>query len=150
MCYVSIAFLRVVPQSQSYMSVPTGEERRSSNPLRRTKSEDRKHSVRRHDQEPGTRPHDPHISVSSHQKSDGSSETVGTLQASDEEPDETSSLISSSPGDVLYERDGPKAAAHHDSQHLDIRGFVLLKHTEFYQLWLMLGICTGIGLMTIK
>jgi hypothetical protein len=34
--------------------------------------------------------------------------------------------------------------------HLDIRGFALLPHVEFWQLFSMLGLMTGIGLMTIK
>jgi hypothetical protein len=38
----------------------------------------------------------------------------------------------------------------HDVAHLDIRGFTLLPHPEFWQLFLMLGLMTGIGLMTIK
>jgi hypothetical protein len=36
------------------------------------------------------------------------------------------------------------------SHRADITGFDLLKHTEFYSLWIMLGILTGIGLMTIN
>jgi hypothetical protein len=38
----------------------------------------------------------------------------------------------------------------HEVAHLDIRGFALLPHPEFWQLFLMLGLMTGIGLMTIK
>jgi hypothetical protein len=34
--------------------------------------------------------------------------------------------------------------------HLDMRGFALLPHIEFWQLFSMLGLMTGIGLMTIK
>ncbi|KAF3908198.1 hypothetical protein AA313_de0202458 [Arthrobotrys entomopaga] len=33
---------------------------------------------------------------------------------------------------------------------IDIRGWALTQHTEFWRLFLMLGILTGIGLMTIK
>lgn len=146
MCYVSVAFLRVVPQTRLYQSVHTDEERRGSNPLRRTKSKEGKCQ----DEEPGTQSYDPHESTTSPRKSDGSSEAAETRKASDVEPDETSSLISSSPGDVPYQNNGAKAATYHDSHHVDIRGFVLLKHTEFYQLWLLLGLLTGIGLMTIK
>lgn len=36
------------------------------------------------------------------------------------------------------------------SHRPDISGFVLLRHSEFYSLWVMLGILTGIGLMTIN
>ncbi|EXJ71000.1 uncharacterized protein A1O5_05993 [Cladophialophora psammophila CBS 110553] len=38
----------------------------------------------------------------------------------------------------------------HEHPHLDIRGFALLPHAEFWQLFLMLGLMTGIGLMTIN
>lgn len=38
----------------------------------------------------------------------------------------------------------------YDSPHLDIRGFALLPLAEFWQLFCMLGLLTGIGLMTIK
>lgn len=38
----------------------------------------------------------------------------------------------------------------HEVAHLDIRGFALLPHPEFWQLFMMLGLMTGIGLMTIK
>ena len=37
-----------------------------------------------------------------------------------------------------------------DLRNLDIRGFRLLKITKFWQIWLILGLLTGIGLMTIK
>ncbi|KAL8986765.1 MAG: hypothetical protein Q9177_003967 [Variospora cf. flavescens] len=152
MCYVSVLFLRVVPhtQTQTYVSVPVNEQRRSSNPLRRTKSKEERTSTRRHEQEPGTQPFDPNTSTSSSPKADGDSENAGTLETSNAEPDETSSLISSSPGDMPYRENGAKATVHQSSHHLDIRGFSLLRHVEFYQLWLLLGIMTGIGLMTIK
>ncbi|KAI4096322.1 MAG: hypothetical protein LQ344_001148 [Seirophora lacunosa] len=150
MCYVSVIFLRVVPHTQTYTSVPADEQRRSSNPLQRTKSKEEGTSNCPHAQEPGTQPYDPHASTASLPKANGNSENAGTLGKSDAEPDETSSLISSSPGDMPCRDNGAKAAVHHSSHHLDIRGFALLKHTEFYLLWLLLGIMTGIGLMTIK
>lgn len=96
------------------------------------------------------RPRDSLTTVSSCRKSDADNEAPVTLEASDVEADETSSLISSSPGDVPYQHDDAKAVAHHGSQHVDIRGLAVLKHMEFYQLWLLLGILTGTGLMTIK
>ncbi|KAL8728816.1 MAG: hypothetical protein Q9181_005210 [Wetmoreana brouardii] len=155
MCYVSVAFLRVVPQDQAYTAVSTDEERRGSNPLRRTKSRDRKHVPHHHgDQEPGTQPTDPHVLDSLHHKSDGGSEARERRRSSDREADETSSLMSKSSssnvGDEQYHEEETKATADHDSHHVDIRGFALLKQVEFYQLWLLLGILTGVGLMTIK
>lgn len=68
--------------------------------------------------------------------------------------EETSSLLSKSsgsyPGDVPYEEDETKGATDCDSHNLDIRGLGLLSHMRFYLLWLLLGLLTGIGLMTIK
>ena len=68
--------------------------------------------------------------------------------------EETSSLLSKSsgsyPGDVPYDEDGTKGATDHDSHSLDIRGLALLSYMKFYLLWSLLGLLTGIGLMTIK
>ena len=67
--------------------------------------------------------------------------------------DETSSLMSKSsksvPGDLEenYERDEHLT---HDPHHMNIRGVALFSKVEFWQLWLMLGLLTGVGLMTIK
>ncbi|KAL8756189.1 MAG: hypothetical protein Q9199_003107 [Rusavskia elegans] len=148
-CYLSVAFLRVVPQTRPYTPVATNEERRSSNLLRRTKSKDDK--THHHNEEPGTLSTDPHASPPLRHHPDGSSKTV---EPPDKIPDETSSLMSrssnSTPGDVPYADDHTEPSAYHNSHHLDIRGFALLKQTEFYQLWLLLGILTGVGLMTIN
>lgn len=154
MCYVSVAFLRVVPQSQAYAPISTNEERRGSNPLKRTKSTDRKLVSHQHHQEPGTLPTNPTASESLHRERNKDSEAIEFVEPSNDEPDETSSLMSksssSSPGDVPYQNQAEVSATHHDSHHIDIRGLALLKQVEFYQLWLLLGILTGVGLMTIK
>lgn len=44
----------------------------------------------------------------------------------------------------------PVVDENHDPPHLDVRGFALLPHAEFWQLFSMLGLLTGIGLMTIN
>ena len=157
MCYISLAFLRVVPQGQAaYTSVSTDDERRDSNPLKRTKSADRR-SVHRHHgqhQEPGTLLNDPHTSEELHHKAYEAQQPSAVDQSSDGEPDERSSLMSksssSTPGDLAQKDQGHESATHHDSHHVDIRGFRLLRQVEFYQLWLLLGLLTGVGLMTIK
>jgi hypothetical protein len=63
--------------------------------------------------------------------------------------DETSSLMSkgsSLPGDVLL-----SASVDLDRSHrVDIRGWQLLRNLDFWQQWLIMGILSGIGLMTIK
>ena len=68
--------------------------------------------------------------------------------------EETSSLLSRSsgsyPGDVPYDEDEAKSVIDHDSRKVDIRGLALFSHMKFYLLWSLLGLLTGIGLMTIK
>lgn len=67
----------------------------------------------------------------------------------DADVDETSSLMSKSsslPGDVLV-----SASVDLDRSHrIDIRGWQLLRDLDFWQQWLIMGILSGIGLMTIK
>jgi hypothetical protein len=53
---------------------------------------------------------------------------------------------SSNPGDMLSEENFVKDHAH----RVDIRGFKMLPLIEFWQLFALMGILTGIGLMTIK
>ncbi|KAF2430097.1 MFS transporter-like protein [Tothia fuscella] len=69
----------------------------------------------------------------------------------DANSDETSSLLSDGPGDIGSEDGNPKHTSHHHHSHrADISGFSLLKKPEFYSIWVMLGILSGIGLMTIN
>lgn len=42
------------------------------------------------------------------------------------------------------------SAKDHDSHNVDIRGLAMLSHMNFYLLWLLMGLLTGIGIMTIK
>ena len=42
----------------------------------------------------------------------------------------------------------PKTA--HESLFADVRGLAMLKYSQFYELFLLVGMLTGIGLMTIK
>ena len=61
---------------------------------------------------------------------------------------ETSSLLSG-PGDIIDDNDD---AASKKSTHscIDITGLALLSKPEFWQLWVLMGLLTGVGLMTIK
>lgn len=141
LCYCSVYFLRVVPHKSLYSAVPT-DERRESNPLNRTKSKDSHHSVGQHSEEAGTLPENARGSASHNSGSDSDLKDL----------DETSSLISkgssSSPGDIPSQH--VETASGQDSRDLDIRNIAMLPHAEFWQLWLLLGMLTGIGLMTIK
>lgn len=76
------------------------------------------------------------------------------LHTSPGESDERSSPISQSSTSEPRHRSPQKSIdlpdTDIDAPHLDIRGLALLPHAEFWQLFLMLGLLTGIGLMTIK
>ena len=74
---------------------------------------------------------------------DNDSQDVGSVDA-----DENSSLMSG-PGDISAEDDARIHGTHH-SHRPDITGLALLLKIEFWQLWALLGVLTGVGLMTIK
>ena len=149
--FVSFFFLRVLPHSH-YSTVPTapGRGRTDSNRLHRTKSEESKHRAERVLLEP--EPGRSTFIVAEPEETDIlNQEDVGAeapeIVAS--ETDETSSLMSksssSTPGDVS-EEDNVKDHSH----RVDIRGLKMLPLAEFWQLFALMGILTGIGLMTIK
>ena len=148
--------LRVVPHITGYSAVPTrdGLIRNDSNPLHRTKSGDSKHHRREHSPEPGTHQaaHSDYTSCSS-DLSTQSGNCCEEPEVPNPDTDETSSLMSKSsmsgPGDI-EDASGKGDTVAHDPHQLDIRGVALLSKVEFWQLWLMLGLLTGIGLMTIK
>ncbi|KAH8656188.1 major facilitator superfamily domain-containing protein [Tricladium varicosporioides] len=124
--FVSFFFLRVYPHPH-YTAVATNP----GNRLHRTKSEDSKYRAERAllEPEPGAE---------------------GPLDESQSEEDETSSLMSkassSIPGDVHSEENNVKDHAH----RVDIRGLKMLPLLEFWQLFVLMGVLTGIGLMTIN
>ena len=152
MTFIGTFFLRVIPTTQSYAERPK-EERSgsdSSTLLKRTRSADSKYSAGRLSHEPGTQPET--ISYGDDTPKDP------TVFSEPEDPnggtEETSSLLSKSsgsgPGDVPYQDGNAGPETNRDSHHADIRGLALLSRMKFYQLWLMMGLLTGIGLMTIK
>ena len=159
MCFLSFFFLRVIPHPPAYSAIPTNDHERNSSPLKRTKSEDRKYSAGRVPQEPGTQEpviHPEPTSLHDNTTKDSAIFDHGAL-ASNQDTDETSSLISksssSSPGDIPFGDDDAKSTSGHTNQNphrVDIRGIALLYKVQFWQLFLLLGLLTGIGLMTIK
>lgn len=78
----------------------------------------------------------------------------GAPEVIEVDTDETSSLMSksstSSSRGTPGQEDVSKPDAGHVSHHLDIRGLALLSKLEFWDLFLMMGVMCGIGLMTIK
>lgn len=61
---------------------------------------------------------------------------------------ETSSLLSG-PGDIVDDDDAASKKSAH-SHCIDITGVALLYKPDFWQLWVLMGLLTGVGLMTIK
>ena len=152
MVLIGTFFLRVIPNTPSYAPLPK-EERSgsdSSTLLKRTRSTDSKYSAERLSQEPGTQPENISYEDGTPKNPLLFSEHEGLNHGAEE----TSSLLSKSsgsgPGDIPYQDANGKSEACQDSRHADIRGLALLSKMKFYQLWLMMGLLTGIGLMTIK
>jgi hypothetical protein len=147
---VSIPFLIVVDHKAGtgYAVLPTSERvRRDSNVLHQTKSNSRykssplpqqeisKHSISYH-------LHTPPV-------------TCQPLPAPEEEQDgpstEASSLLSSGPGDIIDDDDDDDATSKKTTHSCtDITGVALLYQPDFWQLWILLGLLSGVGLMTIK
>ncbi len=147
---VSFPFLRVYHQQQAYDRLSTNEH--DSQALHRTSSADGR---KRHFSD--TIGAQSTMSISFH----SDSEEDLKARSEDDSPSgfsggdhESSSLISKSstsgPGDLPSRELAHVPDTDHDLRHVDIRGFALLPHAEFWQLFLMLGLMTGIGLMTIK
>ncbi|KAF1996618.1 MFS general substrate transporter [Amniculicola lignicola CBS 123094] len=125
---VSIPFLRVVDHKPhtSYAVVPTSDRtRRNSNVLHHTKSNGSRYSA---SSLPPTEPTD--------------NDEIG------DDTDETSSLMSG-PGDIDAEADTQSQATQR-SQWLDVTGLNLLYQLEFWQLWVLMALLSGVGLMTIN
>ncbi|KAF2870681.1 major facilitator superfamily domain-containing protein [Massariosphaeria phaeospora] len=125
---VAIPFLHVVDHqsSTSYAVLPTSDRtRRNSNLLHRTRLAGAKYS----------RASLPEPEPTDDAEQEGDS-------------DENSSLLSI-PGDILPEDDAASSKSSH-SRCLDITGLALLYKIEFWQLWILMGLLTGVGLMTIN
>lgn len=123
-------FLQVVPQTYGYRPVPESGIRADSDTsttLKRFKSNES-------NQEAGTQ--------AEHLK-DNSSEQSSLL---------SKSSTGSGPGDFPshQEEEDRRRAEDEGSHRIDVRGLAMLKHGRFYVLWSLLGLLTGIGLMTIK
>lgn len=57
------------------------------------------------------------------------------------------------PGPAVPDEEAPRSSGHmHEDSRptVEITGFALMREYEFWQLFLLLGVLAGIGLMTIK
>ncbi|KAI9783764.1 MAG: hypothetical protein M1839_003100 [Geoglossum umbratile] len=129
--FVSLFFLRVIPHPSIYEALPASNThfRPNSSQLRRPKSAEVRSSLERE-----------LVNEASDSPCPDIEETLSLI----------SSSSSSSPGDVICEEEGVVKAHGDDSHHLDIRGMSLLPKAEFWQLFALLGLLTGVGLMTIN
>lgn len=145
---IPLFFLRVLPP-QHYSSVPSRDPAfAESQLLHRTRSEESKYRAdRAYPEEPGmsssTVPH-PEQDGALSQDESGAEAPGGVMS----QTDETSSLMSRSAASsvAIVAENNVKDRAH----RIDIRGLQMLHLVEFWQLFALMGILTGIGLMTIK
>lgn len=130
--FVGFFFLKTHAPATSYQAVPNADDGGPPQRLRRTSSNAT--------DEPGTLP-TANNSPAPAPRSNGGADSI---------PDETSSLMS----DSSVERQAqPQAAAVVDedrSHRVDIRGLKLLVSLDFWQLFSIMTILAGVGLMTIK
>lgn len=149
---VSLPFLHVVDHvsGAGYAVVPTSERtRRDSNVLHRTKSNSSKHSTRFGTSSvPRPEPSKRSFSLDVHSPVPAANHMTADDDDRDGDSVETSSLLSG-PGDLLPEGDAASKKSSH-SHCLDVTGLALLYKLEFWQLWILMGLLTGVGLMTIK
>lgn len=147
--FVGFFFLKVYPHSnyQPLSGQNDADHADGDRParLRRTSSKEsktRRENGLTHDYEPGT-------STNASSAARQSTIAVGDAAAVNPEVvDETSSLMSNtSGGDGLVGRSSVDLDRSH---RIDIRGFRLLRSLEFWQLFLIMAVLAGIGLMTIK
>lgn len=151
MTFIGFFFLRVVPFPGAYSSLSTEDarERPLSNPLIRSKSGESKHSTRNLPGEPGMQPT---ISYENIPKDSGTEDEAPEVH--DMGTEETSSLLSKSsssiPGDLVNPDDDIKDVTGFYSRHPDISGLAMVSTIDFWQLFALLGLLAGVGLMTIK
>lgn len=139
---VSYLFLQVVPIPNAYSVIPpAGVNQTRGNRLHRTKSLE----IQSADiyQEPGM-----------------STDNIGVVKVANPEssPDETSSFLTNSSTSSAEDRMDAESANSgvagnndvHHGNHIDIRGWALTRSTDFWLLFILLGLLTGTGLMTIK
>lgn len=157
MCFVGFFFLWVIPHPQSYHALLENDRRHSqSTQLTRSISGDRKRHSIRFAEEPGTQ--NTAVDENVYSYCGLAKDSRSACEASDAHEraaDETSSLLSDSssasiPGDVPSQNLEDEAAENSSSHHPDIRGFNMILRAEFWQLFLLMGLLAGVGLMTIK
>lgn len=145
MVFLGMFFLQIIRQNSPYEAVPTDERpgvaRRDSNRMRRTSTPTNK----RNDDDDEIVEQGEQACLSSNSPRPVLSYGATGMAS------ETSSLVSSPntslPGDIV---DDPKPQGADGQHKSDITGFALLRSVKFYQLWILLALLCGTGLMTIN
>lgn len=143
--FVSIPFLRIFP-SEPYSSVP------HTNPGEPTESRRMRRPSAPEDSDPNIHNSTGYDNVQSAHARTQSVTSNHHPTVHPHETDETSSLVSKSdirPSFDTLDDDFLDDVAL-DAHHPDIRGLAMLKHVEFWQLFMTMALLSGIGLMTIK
>ncbi|KAE8355276.1 MFS transporter [Aspergillus coremiiformis] len=154
---ISIPLLRLMPPTEMYIPLSRNQSPGvDSNRLRRTKSTDLRYVPEESD-EAGTQSSTTFETHSPmHVRSPSVTSNNSHPPSHNPDLDETSSLVSKSASRHSREvdHDGEDDDAISDagvgSPHPDIRGLAMLSKVEFWQLFLMMALLSGIGLMTIN
>ncbi|KAM3502048.1 hypothetical protein MY11210_009186 [Beauveria gryllotalpidicola] len=150
--FAGFFFLKAYPHTPSYQAVPGTETSASSVPgqrLRRTSSARRHQQRAMFDDEPGTSNNFTTTQVTAEQSGPRSAPTqVAGGEGTEEAAPEESSSLMSGPSAINHNRNAniDRDAFH----HVDIRGFQLLACLDFWQLFTIMSILAGAGLMTIN
>lgn len=159
--FAGFFFLKPYPHSHSsnYQSVPgsepgVGSSAFSGQRLRRTSSADSK--PRGPYEEPGTSTDTASTAHNGAPAADDVAPAAGKspldteAECEDAAPDETSSLMSGASATRNDDLEGGTSVDADRSYRVDIRGFKLLGSLDFWQLFSIMAILAGVGLMTIK
>lgn len=151
--FVGFFFLQVLPHA-AYSHLPSGDDlvRTDSNQLERTDSVESKHARRREAAvEPGrswtiSLPSSTEEILNRHPDVEVEASAPGTGL----ETNETSSLMSNGSSNIGYTTEPRASVDKNHLHHIDIRGLKMLPKAEFWFFFSLMGISTGVGLMTIK
>ncbi|KAH0182818.1 putative MFS transporter, partial [Aureobasidium melanogenum] len=125
MVFVGSFFMRLMPPSSPYQAVPTEDE---SRPARVRKNS--------HDLQSGR-----------HSRDGSRSSFPGEPSTQDAQTDETSPLVSRAEEPPVDEAQTSQTQGSHKK---DITGWALAKSPSFWNLFILLGLLCGVGLMTIN
>ena len=179
MSFIGFFFLKVYPDTTTYQAIPNAdgtstEDMAGSQRLRRVSSHEAK--AQRYSNQPGVNGEPGTSSATANAAPTSSSQShiiatdpiLSTAAAEAAEPTrshhhghvvaaadnvqffpvtETSSLLSASDSSEIAKHVGSDANA---PRNVDLRGLKLLGNIGFWQLWMMMALLAGIGLMTIK